>query len=1228
MSLSIYNYVCIVLAFWLFRICLKSVLAFRFHCSFGSIGFFSIKDIQYHHHRSSETALWSVKVGKLKLRLKRSPTLSSPTPFLTIYVADIQVQLHSLAALAASRRQQKEKVSTLNKRFSRVSSSLKKIPWWYSLSIVKQVIKFTSALPAQLLMAGLANYVDFQVDNFSLEIEQQAEIKVHDVMLSSVLFANVTIPSSAPSVPNSVPNSPIPNTDSFQNLSERLNSLHSSYQRHSLKRAQHLFKEKFFEIMVKVGTIAVIRPSLTSEPTEILTFPTGGQIAVSCHLSAGCVTLKDVDVNTRIDTFMLKLRPLLDLLKHVKQPTQAKKQDFDLLFQKQQDKHSKAKIIKLLRSITLSVDNGIVETQHGDRCHSLLELQELHLNGISENCVAGIDPYYKLQLLLGLTSWTLFDTTTKEDRQMKIVTLPEIRLNSNLSQDLIIPGKNHVVDVIPSFEQENIFWNSNDSGPNQKYINITLIIQEPRLFVDVSKADMLQSLSTKKQDDVMDSVDDADDLEEIVSDEKEPTTAFNNLPRASLSVHIDRPAIHMKSLQNHMGVISCSDITFEAAGIYNAQKNRPVSVISRFSEPLSPTTVSRSDMDSTEIQADSNTIQRIRSQSRPSWTSLFRRSWKSKAADEKKQKNAVEWHYKSSVRLLIQNTCFEDVFEPKKPKLDSRKQFDSGCDSNAFISVGNFEYTAHTRFDVSFVNDVVDQHIRVVWDPDAHHINVDISVDKPILNLWTKTPIVDESQLEFWVNGIAGQIKLALKKDPPVESHIAADRDMSEVFGYVSILKVNATISDAVVVLEGIDKGIKGKRPIPAGFLDNAPDKDIDVRIIVTIQRVSLVFNGSRIFGATRKRHRASQSIASLTTEDSDDNQELGSESLQQVSFGTSRLSIQHTIIERIFKSNDSVEEQGWHDYEDKKSVILWISRINTRTDMLLENSSQIVLVPSIVVKKNGIQYTITNHYACLIVAHSVMDLMNRCFPKKNKDTVPNSATKKTKFQKLQLQINRSDIHVFLPGGDTELYIRMDSLRTQWDSGVEHQGEVPPTAIRNVTLYGVAPRKPGQWDQLMEMDNMRFSIEKDVDFTCGTLKKSNQLSMSKFYMRIPYGYELSEFVDGTVTLIKAIKASHTRIYKGNSFLFFGPSEKKTPAVIPHMRFICDLFTFQFEDDPFEARLRSIWKTGVVEQANRIAIQDAFEAKAQSFMNTGDKKKGSEKGNTKLKHYGIILINKF
>lgn len=1217
MSLSIYNCVCIVLAFWLFRICLRSVLALRFHFRFGRLGFFSINNIQYHHHRSSENALWSAKIGKLKIRLRRTPTLSSPTPFITIYIADIQIQLHSLVALAAAARRHKQKVaqSKLNRRFSRVSSSLKKIPWWYSLSIVKHVIKFTSALPAQLLMAGLANYVDVRVDNFQLEVEQQAVIKLQHLNFSSVLFANVTIPASpSTSVPNSVPTSPNESTENFHHrLSERISSLNSSYQRHSLKRAQHLFKEKFFEITVKIGKIAVVKMQDSDETMEMLSLPTGGQIAVSCHLSAGCVTLKDVDANTQVDSFKVKLSPLLDLVKSLKQPAQEESktqhQDFDQIYQNQQDSNKKSNIIQLLRSVTFSVDNTIIETQHQEDCHSSLLLQDIHITGISETCIPGVAPYYKLQSMLGLSSWTIFNNSN----QMKVITLPEVKLSVNMAQALIMPGNKSNSEDLSLLENGNI--SSSDLKPNQKFIDITLTIDSPRLYLDVSKANMLSKLVSTSH-----KVKKADKHRE-----KELNATFSNLPRASLLITVENPSIHMESLEKHMGIISWSNVVLDVSGIYCAQKNRPVSVLSRFSEPMTSTT-SKDDL--VEFQAESTAVQRIRSNSRPSWTNLFRRSWKSKASEDNGLKNVVEWHYKASVRINIQNTCFEDIYDINKvrPNSEKTRQYVVDGESNAFISVVNFECEAHSRLNVSFVENVTTQHVLTVWDSDSHHINVDVAVDKPVINLWTKSVVEGESQLEFWTNSIMAKIKPESRnRSSPTLDQANQQQGKTDLFGYISILKTNVSINDAAIVFEGLDKGVNGTRPVPTGFLDNAPKKDIDIRVVMSIQQISYVFNGSRIFSSTRGKHKYNLSVGSISTEGTDDEDEIAAADdnieKKQVTFGTSRLSVQHIVVERIFKSDDSVDEVGWHHHEDRKAFILWVSRINTRTEMILEAGRRVIFIPSIVVKKNGIQYNVTNHYACLVTAISTKEMIRKCFPKKNQHSTPEATSNKNfTIHKLQLQVNRTDVHIFLPGGNAQVYLRMDSLRTQWNNGVEHQGEVPPTAIRNVTLYGVAPRNSDQWDQLLELDNMRFSIEKDVDFSTGALTKTSQLSMSKFYVRIPYGYELSNFVDGAVNLLKGAKALHARIFKGVSFLYFGPNEKKAPAVIPTMRLVCDFFTFQFEDDPFEARLRSIWKTGLSEQANRIAIQDAFEVKAQSLMKSdNDKNKmGSERGNFKNK----------
>lgn len=1284
MAYSLYHYALIILGFWIIRLSLRSVLALRFHFRFGRIGFFSVNNIQYHHHKSSEAALWSVKVGKLKLRLRNRPTLSLPTPYISIYIADIHVQLHSLVALAAARQHHKKIVRTnqLNRKLSRVSSSLKKIPWWYSLSIVKQIIKFTSALPAQLLMSGLANYVDVQIDKLSIDIEQHASIKVENINFSSTLFADVTLSRGSNSTSN-IPNSSVPSSPLEQQCNHILDendrfSMKSSYQRHSLKRAQHLFKEKFFEIMVNMGKVSIVggENSQTPELMDMLALPSGGEIVISCHLSAACVTLKDIDVNTRLGAIAIKLNPLMELMKSISKSTKPvqkerpKNEGFDSLIE--QTAQHKSSMAQFFRSVTLSIDNTTLETQHQSMCSSILKLQGFHISGISECYVRGVDPYYKLQCSLAST-YTIIDKSLPiTHSQLQLINLPEIKFTANISQSVIssVPTESGLttdMDVLSDdFDKTNtVLWND-DLRPNKNFFDINLSMHEPKIYLDVSKTSLLSKLKSFKDEDSakIPATPKQFSAPQEQHLENQLKKIFHNVPRGSLSVCIENPSIHIKcATTKQMGIISWSGITFEANGSYCAQKNRPTSVLPRYSEPYTTTIHSTQQTntpneDHIEYQANSSAVQRIQTQARPSWINLFRRSWKSKGANESTEKNIIEWYYKTSMRFTVQNTCF-DIFSENSPFPPKNHPPDVG-DPNYFVSVGNFECNAHTRLNVSAAHDINKQNIQVIWNPDAHHINVDTVIDRPVLNLWTKTAD-GQNQMEFWARNVVEQVSKDVNPSNTHQKSASGTKTSSEnnvLFGYISILKTSVIITDSAIVFEGVDRGLKGKRVIPNGFLDNAPEKDIDVRVIASIQLINLMFSGSRIFAAAtrgNRTHKSSLSNISVNTttttastdnednnSDDDDDETLAASTEdstatnnknRQIPFGTSRLSIQHFIIERIFKTDDSIDEYDWHQHEDRKAVIMWISRINTRTEVLLD-SAQILLAPSIVIKKNGAQYSITNHYACLVTAMSTLEALKQVFPKKSKQPPQQNQQqqhvseddgivkrkKKVVLHKIQFQINRTDVHIFLPG-TTELYLRMDTLRMQWDNQVENLGEMPPMAIRNLTLYGVSPRQADHWDQLFELDNMRFSIEKDVDFNTGELTKTNQLTMSKMYMRIPYGYELCNFVDSTVTLIKAIKASHARLSKGVSFLFFGPHEKNTPSVIPHMRLVCDLFTFQFEDDPFEARLRSIWKTGLVEQANRIAIQDAFEIKAQTLMQpTSDYK---DKGN--ILHTWMVIL---
>ncbi|KAI8363826.1 golgi-body localization protein domain-containing protein [Choanephora cucurbitarum] len=1145
MSLNIYHCIVIVLALWVLRLFLRTTLAFRFHFCFGRIGFFSISDVQYHHHKSSETALWSVKIGKVKLRMQKRPTLNSPVPFITLYVSGIDIQVHNLAALVAHRvqRKQQKKQHQLSKRFSRVSHSLNKIPWWYSLSVVKQFFKITSALPAQLLMAGLANYVDVHLEDFCLKIEEKAKLKVKNIKFSSVLFANIAEKRNESQIPNSIPSRPrIPN------------KFRKSYQRHSLKRAEHLFKEKFFEIRVDIGAI-----SLDEEQSNMLALPSGGHVSVSCHFSAGCVTLKDIDINTRIDKFHIHLNPIVSFIQYMKQFKQKKEH---IVEQSIEDlpKNRKSMILQVLRSASLTIEETAIKVKHTEDVTTNLVVNNACFNVLSEANIAYIEPYYKINNTYDSVAWDIFDP----QKSIRMMHIPSTRLSASISHSLFSSIAETELDSIPSdFDHRASLLD--DLKPNKRYVNISLAIDEPLISLDIRNKDLIEKLKSKSETTVK-------------KDTKRTMCTFKNLPRSTFSFNINHPSIKLESGVSQTGVISWSVISFQFDGQYTAQKNRPRSIIPRAFKPVATTL---HDDEQSGSRANSTSTQH----SRTSWTNLFRRSWRMKD-DGAHMEKASKWYYTTSFDFSAQNNIFDIVNDDAPVK---RHPY--------FFSIEQLELKTSLRMDVSFEeNPYTSQQIQLIWDLNAYHIGIEAECRKPVLNLWIKLEDKKTSQLEYWVKEILAPLSSA-KRQKEQKKDVSQDKN-SITYDVLSVIKMQVNVLDTSFVFEGLDRGIKGHREVPDGYLDNAPTKDIDARIALSVAKVSWSFNGSRVFGK-RKHKIASGEVSAESDHEDTKGKSFSYEESNQTAFGTSRLSLQHIVVDRYFNINN---ECDWKHDGQNRTTVMWISRVNTRTEYLLCQDSHCVNVsPSVVIKKIGLEYSITNHYACLVTALSTLNNLKRLFPKKDKGAQASHKAKRVSLQDVQFQLNRADVHVYLPGGQTELYLRTDNLRTHWKGSKD---KLPRTVVQNITLFGAAPYKDNCWDQLVEIDSLCLSVEKPSE----GLDALKQLSMAKLYLRIPYGYEMCNVLDGTVTLMKGIKATHARLLKDIPFLFFGPSEKKEPAIIQPIRLMCNLLTVQFEDDPFEARLRMIWRTGVAEQVNRIAIQDAFEAKAQALLgqsNNGD-----------------------
>ncbi|KAG0168982.1 hypothetical protein DFQ28_005286 [Apophysomyces sp. BC1034] len=1133
MSLSIYQYAIALLLLLGVRYLFRWTLELRFHLQFGHIGFFSISDIRYRGTHHSHEA-WSIAIGKLKIRLKR-PTSQSSSAWITILVEDFDVIIHDLAATLQKEEKEEEDEEErndyrplqstssrrrLNRRLSKVGDSLRQIPWWYSFSLVKPILKLTSALPAQFIMAGLANYVDFRLDRLSVTLGSEKQLRIDHIGLDSVLFAAVVKKQL--------------DMDEDRNAI----SLHARHhQRHSLKRAGHLFREKFFEIHVQMGSIVC---------DEVFQLPTGLRLAIACHLSAGCVTLKDVDISMQTDAVQVKLDKIAEFSKILSTPQQRKV--------KTTKKQRSTRLVQLIRSISVSLTNITLLNNIDHGVYTSACLRAIHVTvATADNLLLLQESSYKLGVTVEHVAWML---SNEEKVDLELISVPIIKVSGMLSEDLVL-GK-RVADFTNGGSLAQFLGNDDetlDVGPNMRFAKLDVVVQQPTITVNADQTLLLQKLFSKEK--------------------KNETTAgkrkaLTNLPKFYITVTVNNPSLHIRNVSAKMeNAINCghyygqvmgSSIVFDMSGQYTAQDSR--------SSTLSSSSVLSSYVDQHSVTADVQTVRNRRQTHR--WTQLFRRSWRPKEADQPVEKQtAKKWVFTTIGKLNLNDISLHHNREAMTNT------------SDAFVTIGRIECIAGTRMAAELVDKSEPNSAVLIVHEKSSQVEIETTIERPVINTWNNTD--DRLAVEFWAKDVVQAIADLKRKKVTREGE--PNRE------WITYLKMNLNVTQLSVGIMGLDHGVKGSRKTPERYLDNAPEKDIYVHLSVDIDKVTIGFNGSQVLRSGRhSRNRSSRSSGSISRASEDYTDSITND--EKESLGSIRGSIQQLVVKRAFSSEKCDQ--------DKAEVVAWVSRVNATADMKAEGS-MLTMSAAVVVQKSGIQYSIENNYACLLAAQALKGIKHAV----SVNSLPKERKPRTiSLRKLQFQMNRCDVHIFLPE-DTQLYLRMDGLRTQWDDLPQHRAEPLPIAIKNTTVFGIISSDPQQWDQLLEADNISFSLEKDVDFETGNLIKTYQLTLSKLYLRSPYQFVFAEIIDNLLNLSKCVKTLYPRLSKMKPFTHFGPTSKNTPISLPRIRLICDTLSVQIEDDPFEARLRLIWRAGLKEQINRNALQEAFEAKAQTVMQTSD-----------------------
>lgn len=164
-----------------------------------------------------------------------------------------------------------------------------------------------------------------------------------------------------------------------------------------------------------------------------------------------------------------------------------------------------------------------------------------------------------------------------------------------------------------------------------------------------------------------------------------------------------------------------------------------------------------------------------------------------------------------------------------------------------------------------------------------------------------------------------------------------------------------------------------------------------------------------------------------------------------------------------------------------------------------------------------------------------------------------------------------------------------------------HRWTAPFLKSRLLRLYAEAPRMKTSWARIVTIKNLRVDWRASRRKTGRTVinEKSIDIAMEFVRIGVPHQLVIHKIFDNFANCLKATEQLHHRFMTGtNEYIL--RKRPKGPKMVPKISVRSKALQFELEDGPFEWKLGSIYRTGLVEQKQRLARQEAYVTKVKNL----------------------------
>lgn len=179
-----------------------------------------------------------------------------------------------------------------------------------------------------------------------------------------------------------------------------------------------------------------------------------------------------------------------------------------------------------------------------------------------------------------------------------------------------------------------------------------------------------------------------------------------------------------------------------------------------------------------------------------------------------------------------------------------------------------------------------------------------------------------------------------------------------------------------------------------------------------------------------------------------------------------------------------------------------------------------------------------------------------------------------------------------------------------------HRWSAPFLRSQLIRLHAEAPKLRRVWTRIVSMNNVRVDMRESKKKKHGrtvTDEKSVDVSTDFIRLAVPHHLTMFRIFDNFVNTLKSTQQLHHRFMtKTNEYILDKPPEG--PKEVPRVSLRSKALLFELEDGPFEWKLGTIYRLGLIEQKQRLAREEAFRIKVKRLEDL-NQRRGSSKYRT-------------